>query len=126
MSIEEKSFNTVHGEKKMIGKMKKTDVRAVLCNQRLVVDNFVDGSFENYFLHPLCELESRLSFCDRGGRRIASCDNCDSSVSRERRLQDLSELRVPVRNVRPGQTEADQFLSSSLFQVEEELTFFRL
>lgn len=74
-------------------------MRAILCDQSLIIDDFIDRSFELNLLDSLSELEGRFRFLDSSGRRVASSDYGDSCVSGKRRLEDLSELRVSVGDV---------------------------
>jgi len=74
-------------------------MRAILCDQSLIIDDFIDRSFELNLLDSLSELEGRFRFLDSSGRRVAGSDYRNSCVSGQRRLEDLSELRVSIGNV---------------------------
>lgn len=75
-------------------------MRAILVQQRLVVDDLVLNRLEDDALDALSELERRDGFGDGNRGRVHRSDNGDSSVAREGGLEDLSELRVAVGDVR--------------------------
>lgn len=75
-------------------------MRSIFGNQRLIVDHLIHNSLEDDSLDALSKLECRLGLFDGRGRGIHRGNDRNTSISRQRGLKDLSELRISVGNVR--------------------------
>jgi hypothetical protein len=102
LSLRRSIRSSVVGDSSLELRFKHSDVRPVLVEERLVVDNLVLDSLEDNSLNSLGKLERRDGFGDGDGRRVHGGDDGDSRITGEGRLEDLSELRVAVGDVRPA------------------------